>query len=658
MSDALADLFQELDGRIKADDNEAAIQVCDQILAAAPGDSDALHAKLVNLIELGKMEEALQVVESSPELAEICRFEWAYCLYSLSREKEALSLLMTSKGAEPSDARGLQLAAQILYRQGDYAKAADYFQKSEATGGPSAELSTNILAAQVSAGGGAAAADYAKRITEGGNSEAYSSQFELIYNYACAAIRINQLGLAERLLKRAIDLCRETLSPEEYTEEEIEVELGVLTAQSAYVAQCVGDVPSAEKAYKTLFSFKADLSPDVSAVAANNMLRIRGQRDFFDSWKKCKSNLSEAVARKTTPVQRQIFLSNAALLALHMNKSDHCKELLATLEKEFPSSSQPYLLRAALLQRAKQLKQCEESLEAAAASHPSPTAAILTLAQLHLQAKDVPKALATLRRADALLHQPGMVGTLVSLHEGAGQAEAAAACFDGATEPALLRAAAAFFSKHGLWPQAADAHKKLLASNPRDFLALAGLVIATSHYDPALANEHYVRLEAIAPPPDTSDAEMIDATELEQQALPRGNSSKAGGAAAEAGSKRSADDDGGSKRKRRRKKKPIYPKGFDPANPSATPAPDPERWLPKRERSYYRQRKKDKRAGISRGPQGSATGAARVDAKATTNIQAMSEGEKAKIKAEQETQARAEAAMAAARKKSKGKGKK
>ena len=71
----------------------------------------------------------------------------------------------------------------------------------------------------------------------------------------------------------------------------------MLTAQSAYVAQCVGDVPSAEKAYKTLFSFKADLSPDVSAVAANNMLRIRGQRDFFDSWKKCKSNLSEVRSR-------------------------------------------------------------------------------------------------------------------------------------------------------------------------------------------------------------------------------------------------------------------------------------------------------------------------------------------------------------------------
>ena len=28
------------------------------------------------------------------------------------------------------------------------------------------------------------------------------------------------------------------------------------------------------------------------------------------------------------------------------------------------------------------------------------------------------------------------------------------------------------------------------------------------------------------------------------------------------------------------------------------PPPDPERWLPKRERSNYRQRKKDKRAGM------------------------------------------------------------
>ena len=78
----------------------------------------------------------------------------------------------------------------------------------------------------------------------------------------------------------------------------------MLTAQSAFVDQTLGDVPSAEKAYQMLFAFKAELDPAVTAVAANNMVRIRGQRDFFDSWKKCKANLSEGLAKKLTPAQR------------------------------------------------------------------------------------------------------------------------------------------------------------------------------------------------------------------------------------------------------------------------------------------------------------------------------------------------------------------
>ena len=60
-------------------------------------------------------------------------------------------------------------------------------------------------------------------------------------------------------------------------------------------------------------------------------------------------------------------------------------------------------------------------------------------------------------------------------------------------------------------------------------------------------------------------------------------------------------EDPRAKKRQRRRKKIRYPKGFDPQNPG--PMPDPERWLPKRERSTYRLRKRDKRAGISRGPQ-------------------------------------------------------
>eukprot|EP00966_Prymnesium_polylepis_P203910 4723889-Prymnesium_polylepis.1 len=88
-----------------------------------------------------------------------------------------------------------------------------------------------------------------------------------------------------------------------------------------------------------------------------------------------------------------------------------------------------------------------------------------------------------------------MVSTLVALHERLGDVDGAAAAFATSVDEQIVRASAAFFARHGRWPEAAAAHEKLLATNPRDAQALAGLVIATSHTDSSLANEHYARLE-------------------------------------------------------------------------------------------------------------------------------------------------------------------
>lgn len=206
--------------------------MCDQILAAAPGDGDALHTKVVSLIELSKTEEALQVLEATPALEQTCGFEKAYCLYSLYREDEALALLMP-KGAEPTEARELQLAGQIKYRKGESSAAAALFRKSEEVAGPSAELSTNILAALVSAGKGAEALEYAKSTGAGdGSSDGDDgTHFELFYNHACAAIATRQLSAAQGLLRKAIDVCRSSLSADDYTEEEVEVRAhGALSA--------------------------------------------------------------------------------------------------------------------------------------------------------------------------------------------------------------------------------------------------------------------------------------------------------------------------------------------------------------------------------------------------------------------------------------------
>ena len=77
----------------------------------------------------------------------------------------------------------------------------------------------------------------------------------------------------------------------------------MLTAQAAYVNQSLGDIESASTAYDSLFSFKSELDPVVAAVAANNMVSLRQQRDLFDSWKKCRANIAETLTKKLNPRQ-------------------------------------------------------------------------------------------------------------------------------------------------------------------------------------------------------------------------------------------------------------------------------------------------------------------------------------------------------------------
>lgn len=68
-------------------------------------------------------------------------------------------------------------------------------------------------------------------------------------------------------------------------------------------------------------------------------------------------------------------------------------------------------------------------------------------------------------------------------------------------------------------------------------------------------------------------------------------------------SSRSSGTEAEQKVKKKKKRKPRLPKNYDPNVP-----PDPERWLPKQERSNYK-KKKDRRyrdANIGKGTQGAA----------------------------------------------------
>lgn len=129
----------------------------------------------------------------------------------------------------------------------------------------------------------------------------------------------------------------------------------------------------------------------------------------------------------------------------------------------------------------------------------------------------------------------------------------------------------------------------------------AAAAMAAAEADLAAAESHSEALYAslVAAAGGAPDAEILEDT------LPPSVAARAAEMEKKLGRKRGegrgGDGDDGQRKKRTRKKKIILPKGFDPEKPG--PAPDPDRWLPLRERSSYRGKRK--KVNI-RGAQGAA----------------------------------------------------
>ncbi|KAI4373808.1 hypothetical protein MLD38_011884 [Melastoma candidum] len=198
---------------------------------------------------------------------------------------------------------------------------------------------------------------------------------------------------------------------------------------------------------------------------------------------------------------------------------------------------------------------------------------------------------------------PATVATLVALRERAGDIDGAAAVFDSAIKwwsnsmtedkhlSVIMQEAAAFRMWHGKQEDAARLYEELVKSHG-SIEALVGLVTTTAWVDITKAEAYEKQLKPL-PGLKAISVDSLEKTSgaKQDEAGPRSGMAEA---LEESKSK--------EKPKKKRKRKPKYPKGFDPKNPG--PPPDPERWLPKRERSSYRPKRKDKRAAQVRGSQG------------------------------------------------------
>ncbi|KAM6953016.1 signal recognition particle subunit SRP72 [Lycodopsis pacificus] len=612
---SVASLWTEVNRCGQNGDFTRALKAVTKILQENRDDVTALNCKIVCLVQTGSFKEVLNVMNmhSKTLSSEDMAFEKAYCEYRLNRVESALK---TIEAAPEQTDKLKELYGQVLYRLERYDDCksvyTDLIRNSQDE--YEEERKTNLAAVVASMSQWEEAP-----LEDLGLPE---STYELCYNAACALIGQGQLTESLNKLRQAEELCRVSLADDsDVTEEDIESELAVIHSQMAYVMQLQGRTDEALQLYNQVIKLKPS-DVGLLAVTANNIITINKDQNVFDSKKKVKLTNAEGVEYKLARKQLQAIDFNKALLAMYTNQADQCRKLASSLQSQNPGHPRPVLIQVAQLCREKQHGRAIELLQQFSDQHPESASGIkLTMAQLYLIQGHVTKACDVLKSIDEFKHKSGMISALVTMYSHEEDIDGAIDIFKQAIDHyqseqpgsaahlALVREAANFKLKYGRKKEAISDLEQLWKQNPKDIHTLAQLISAYSLVDTDKAKS----LSKHLPSADTM-ALKVDVDELENSIGATYVRKKAAKVIGENLPKEPIQQ--GEIKKKKKKKRGKLPKNCDP-----TATPDPERWLPMKERTYYRGKKKGKKKEqVGKGTQGATAGAsAELDASKTAS---------------------------------------
>ncbi|XP_017101834.1 signal recognition particle subunit SRP72 [Drosophila bipectinata] len=580
---------------------DKAVKAVNRILGVAPDDPTALHCKVVCLVQLSKFEEAYKFIEKN-RLSSLA-FEKAYCEYRLNKQVQALKTI-DDTGLQPLPPNLKELRTQVLYRLERYDECLDAYRDiiKNTSDDYEDERRTNLSAVAANL-----AVDKNKEVPE-----VPEDTYEQYFNSACIQSNRQKYAEAERKLRTSEKLCREFLEEEGASEEEITEEVDVIRVQLAYCLQQQGKIKEAATIYADCLRHKPKDAALV-AVASNNSVVINKDQNVFDSKKKIRAALADACEPKLTSRQKQVIALNNCLLALYTNAGDQVQQLSQKLAQTYPQVEfEALLIRCTQLAKDRKHKEAIEQLQKFASTHKSHAfVSKFAIIQLQLLQGSRKEAIETLLSLGESKYKPGIVSALVSLYLGTDNKPAASALLKSAVDwykknnvssgdlSDMWRQAAEFHLRGGASETAASSLEELLKLNPSDTKVLAQLVIAYAQFQPKKALEISRKLPKLE---TLTTASEIDALEAANWVM----STKAAKKSANAKVEPSPSTPSEKKKSQNRKRKGKLPKNYN-----AEVAPDPERWLPKYERTGFRKKRGGARGkDVIKGSQGMASGAA------------------------------------------------
>ncbi|CAB4383251.1 unnamed protein product [Rhizophagus irregularis] len=617
----ITQLFKDVERLVNQEEYTKALRSLDKILQSNPEDKDALHCKVVSYIRLGKYQNALDILHKNFSDFDKLKSEEAYCLYRLNKFDELLNLLRKNKSGNNSELNLRHLEAQMAYKTEDYNTSIEIYyallQEANKNDDVYNDILTNFNAAKA-----------ALLFSDGHLDEKYAmtdslNTYELAYNTACTYIGQKDYKKAEKLFNMAKNICKKSLLSEDYTEDKIEIELGTINTQLGYVYQLQGRISEAIEIYQNILKAKG-MDTTVSAIASNNLVAAKKDSELFDSARKLRIASSKHLDTKLFRGQKRVIAMNEALLSLYMHKYAACQDSARKLLQIYPENDDLYLLIASTSYLQKKINKSISDLQEFAKLKPESLHINFALMQLQLITSNPNNALETFEKylltikEDKERYKPGYVGLLVWLYEQSGMHEKAIKTLEDAgtfwknnssssESTLILKQTAAFKIKTGHYQEAAQYYEQLVKVDPLDTQAIAGLVSAYSHYDIEKAEQYESSL------PEVNSGEGTVPMDIDVDSIER----IVPGVKKSYYKKTDAKIDRPSQktRKKKKKRKPLLPKSYDPSIP-----PDPERWIPKRERSSFKAKGKRKQQLMKGGSQGTAVAGGGIGGTGSANI--------------------------------------
>lgn len=586
------------------DDHEEILRAANATLKQSKSNLDAQHVKVVALLNLDRYEDAVRAVETGGhELKQRARLEHAYALYKSGRPAEAADT--ARDGAE----RGLKhVEAQARYRIEDFVKAAELYRElgTELAGDVEADLRVNTGAtdAQLEWAGQGTHVRAKKPTRE--DLEA----FETAYNAACGSIARGELGQGEVLLKRAKDLCS---AVEDMSEEEVQAELLPISIQQVYVLTRLGRVEEAQKLAETIDAKSLSDTSTRHIAKVNSLAASASPSNPFMAQRLLDNGLDSSMPNAPFNFQATVLKNDQFAIDLQSMKfggtaswtmEKIAKEPSPTLNASTNTLS---VVNASAHAKNHTGKEALKHILPLLEKRPNDVGLILTIVQLYVLTHNTASAVELLQSFFKRLEQsgsaaeldvrfaPGLVGGIVGLYASQGRRQGVRA--------ELCKAATHWRRKPkdqlhaaGVVHLLETAGSALLESQDQEHLQLAKAIFQDLHdRDP---QDRYAAAGLVAASTESGTSRDLPAltpidrliASIDTDALENaGIAQRASTVPQPTSRKRPAAEQNSKKPSKLRKSK--MPKDYDPNK-----KPDPERWLPLKDRSTYRPKGKKGKA--------------------------------------------------------------